>query len=62
MRSNIIACQMNLIEYGVMLDLNLKGYTFFDTHWIQKTKRFSPCWMICGLNPLSMSSNMATMT
>ena len=28
----IIACQMNSIEYGVMLDLNLKGYTFFDTH------------------------------
>jgi hypothetical protein len=25
----IIACQMNSIEYGVMLDLNLKGYTFF---------------------------------
>jgi hypothetical protein len=28
----IIACQMNSIEYGVMLDLNLKGYTFFYTH------------------------------
>jgi hypothetical protein len=24
----IIASQMNLIEYGVMLDLNLKGYIF----------------------------------
>jgi hypothetical protein len=25
----IIACQMNSIEYGVMLDLNLKGYILF---------------------------------
>ena len=23
---------MNSIEYGVMLDINLKGYTFFYTH------------------------------
>jgi hypothetical protein len=30
----IIACQMNSIEYGVMLDLNLKGYTFF-IHTVQ---------------------------
>ena len=33
----IIACQMNSIEYGVMLDLNLKGYTFFDTHCVAST-------------------------
>jgi hypothetical protein len=30
----IIACQMNSIEFGVMLDLNLKDIYFFDTHCI----------------------------
>ena len=29
--ANYIACQMNSIEYGVMLDLNLKSYTFLYT-------------------------------
>ena len=43
----IIACQMNLIEYGVMLDLKLKGYTFF-IHTVLYTARYNICDMDYG--------------
>jgi hypothetical protein len=47
----IIACQMNSIEFIVMLDLNLKGYTFY-THCRQLNEIFDLCLAILNKPPL----------